>query len=101
MVREIIRLAYGGMSVLRTGRISVVSSLAAAISDVELDAADHRLDREHHPYVPYVALARTWASVGCASGLVNAGGIRMRRDRSRSYRFAPDPATAHTRCSTE
>ena len=68
----------------------MVSSLAAAISDVGLDAADHRLDCEHYPHLRYVALAHTWASVGAASWLGNAAGIRMRGDGCRNYRFAPD-----------
>jgi hypothetical protein len=68
----------------------MVSSLAAAISDVGLDAADHRLDCEHYPHLRYVALAHTWASVGAASWLGNAAGIRMRGNGCRNYRFAPD-----------
>jgi len=68
----------------------MVSSLAAAVSDVGLDAADHRLDCEHYPHLRYVALAHTWASVGAASWLGNAAGIRMRGNSCRNYRFAPD-----------
>jgi len=85
-----IRLANGSISFVCTRRIPMVSSLAAAISDVGLDAADHRLDCEHYPHLRYVALAHTWASVGAASWLGNAAGIRMRGNGCRNYRFAPD-----------
>jgi len=66
----------------------MVSSLAAAISDVSLDAADHVLDREHYRHLCNVALARTWAPVGVASWLGNAAGIRMRGNSCRDYRIA-------------
>ena len=62
-------LAHGSISSMCTRRIPVVSSLAAAISDVGLDAADHYLDCEHFPDLRHVALAHTWASVGVASWL--------------------------------
>jgi hypothetical protein len=71
-------LAHGSMSFVCTRRIPMVSSLAATISDVGLDAADHHLDREHYPDIRPMAFARTWASVGGASWLGNAAGIRMR-----------------------
>jgi hypothetical protein len=40
-------------------RIPMGSSLAAAISEVGLDAADHPLDSEHSPHLRNVALAHT------------------------------------------
>src|SRR5439155_12577399 len=40
-------LAHGSIASVCTDRISLVSSLAAAISEVGLDAADHHLDSEH------------------------------------------------------
>ncbi len=83
-------LANGSISFVRTRRIPMVSSLAAAISEIGLDAADHRLDCEHYPHLRHVALAHTWASVGAASWLGNAAGIRMRGNSCRDYRFAPD-----------
>src|SRR5438874_11048202 len=80
----------------------MVSSLAAAISDVGLDAADHRLDREHHPGLRHVVLARTWASLGGASWLGNAGRIWMRRSGWRNSRLAQgyttDGAMLNQRC---
>ena len=91
---DAICLAHGSISFVRTRRIPMVSSLAAAISDVGLDAADHHLDREHYPHLRPMALARTWASVGGASWLGNAAGIRMRGNRCRDYRFAPEPHVA-------
>ena len=75
---DTICLANGSISFVCTRRIPMVSSLAAAISDVGLDAADHHLDCEHYPHLRQVALAHTWASVGGASWLGNAAGIRMR-----------------------
>jgi hypothetical protein len=88
-------LANGSISFVRTRHIPVVSCVAAAISDVGLDAPDYHLEREHHPHIRPVAPASTWASVGGASWLGNAAGIRMPGSRCRDYRFAPDPAVAH------
>ena len=84
-------LADGSISFVRTRRIPMVSSLASAISDVGLDAADHHLDREHYPHLRSWHLRDTWASVGVASWLGNAAGIRMRGNCCRDYGFAPDP----------
>jgi hypothetical protein len=67
----------------------VVSSLAAAISGVGLDAADHYLDCEHFPDLRHVALAHTRASVGGASGLGNAAGVRMRGSGRSNYCVSP------------
>ena len=78
---------------MRTRRIPVVSSLAAAISEVGLDAGDHRLDCEHYPHLRQLALAHTWTSVGAASWLGNAAGIWMRGNGRCNYRFAPDHTT--------
>ena len=78
------------MSFVCARRIPMVSSLAAAISEIALDAADHCLDCEHYPHLRHVALARTWASVGAASCLGNAAGIRMRGNRCRNNGSAPD-----------
>ena len=78
------------MSFVRPRRIPMVSSLAAAISDVGLDAADHHLDCQHSPDLRHVALAHTWASVGVASWLGDAAGIRMRGNGRRNSGFAPD-----------
>jgi hypothetical protein len=71
-------LAHGSISFVCPRRLPVVSSLAAAISYVGFDAADHHLDCEHYPHLLHVALAHTGASVGRASRLGNAAGIRMR-----------------------
>src|ERR1700747_1763463 len=76
---------------MRTCRIPVVSSLAAAISDVGLDAADHPVDGEHYPHIRSMALARTWASVGSASWVGNAAGIRMHGNSGCNYRVSPVP----------
>jgi hypothetical protein len=81
-------LANGSISFVRTRRISMVSSLAAAISEIALDAADHCLDCQHFPHLRHVALAHTRAAVGAASCLGNAARIRMRGDSYRNYRFA-------------
>ncbi len=64
-------------------------ALAAAIPDVALNAADHHLDRQHHPHIRNVALAHTWTPVGFASWLGHAAGIRMRGNRRCDFRFAP------------
>ena len=74
----------------------MVSSVAAAISEVGLDAADHPLDCEHYPHLRNVALAHTWASVGVASWLGNAAGIRMRSSGRCNSRFAPVHTTGCT-----
>jgi hypothetical protein len=88
MVSGPICLANGCIAFVRTRRIPMVSSVAAAISVVGLDAADHRLDCEHLSYVRHVALARAWASVGSASWLGHARGIRMRDSSRRNSRTA-------------
>jgi hypothetical protein len=78
----------------------MVSSLAAAISDVGLDVAHYRLDCEHYSGLRHVALAHTWTPVGGASRLGDAGGIRM-RGGCRGYRFRPDATVTRTQCSSE
>ena len=98
-LRTHVCLANGSISFVRTRRIPMVSSLAAAISDVGFDAADHHLDCEHYPDLRPMALAHTWASVGGASWLGNAAGIRMRGSGRCNNRFAPalaDRVTAIT-----
>ena len=98
MVSGRIRLADGSITLLCTRRISLVSALAAAVLAVGLDAADHHLDGEHHPHIRAMALARTWASVGIASGLGNAAGIRMRGRGCWDYCVSPFYTTCdHTR----
>ena len=91
MVAGPICLANGGMSFVCTRGIPVVSSLAAAISNVGLDATDHPLDCEHYSHIRAMALARTWSSVGVASWLGDGGGIRMLGNRCRNDRFASEP----------
>src|ERR1700690_181996 len=71
----------------------MVSSVAAAVSDLGLDAADHYLDCQHFPDLRHVALAHTWASVGGASWVGHAGGIRMRGSRCHGDSVAPNNST--------
>src|SRR5207248_679714 len=51
VVSGCICLANGSMSLVCTRRIPMVSSLAAAIPDVGLDAAAYHLDCEHYPHL--------------------------------------------------
>src|SRR5258708_38185204 len=67
----------------------MVPSLAASISDVSLDAAAHRLDCEHYPRLRQLALAHTRASLGVASCLGNAVGVRMRCNSYRNHVVVP------------
>jgi hypothetical protein len=90
VVSGYICLANGGNSFVRTRGISMVSSVAAAISEIALDAADHGLDCEHYSHLRHVALAPTWATVGAASWLGNATGVRIAGNRCRNDRMAPD-----------
>ena len=90
-------LADGSISFVRPRRVPLVSSLAAAISDVGLDPADHRLDCEHHPHLHDVALAHTWASVGSTSWLGDAAGVWVRGNRGCNSRFAPDETSLTAR----
>jgi hypothetical protein len=83
-------VANGSISFVLTRRLPLVSSLARAICDIDLDATDRRLDCEHYSHLRHVALAHTWTSVGAASSLGNAAGIRMRGDSCHIYRFAPE-----------
>src|ERR1700722_5407474 len=78
------------------GSFPVVSSVAAAVSDIGRDTVDYYLDCEHWPHIRPMALAHTWTSLGGASWLGDAAGIRMPRGRCRDYRFAPDPTVAHS-----
>jgi hypothetical protein len=87
-------MAHGSIASMRTGGISVVPSLAAAVPAVTLDAADHHLDGEHYPYLLRLASARTWTSV-VSSWLDNAAGIRMRGRGRCNSRFAPDHTIGH------
>jgi hypothetical protein len=96
VVSERICLAHGRDSFVRTRRLPVVSSLAAAILDVGLDVADHRLDREHYAHIRPMALARTGAAVGAASWLGHAAGIWMRGNGRCHICFSP----AHLAAST-
>ena len=45
---------------------------------------------EHYPHIRPMAFARPWASVGGASWLGNAAGVRMPGNRCRNYCLAPD-----------
>ena len=89
-------MANGSISFVRACRIPMVSSLAAAISDVGLDDADHCLDGEHYPDLRQLAFAHTWASVGGASWLGDAAGIRMRRDDRCNHPLAPNHSTGRS-----
>ena|SRR5207245_3762772 len=84
------RLAHGGFSFVCTRRLPMVSSRAAAISDLGFDAPDHHLDCEHYLDVRPMAFERTWRVVGVASELGNAAGIRMRGSGRCSSRIAAD-----------
>ena len=66
-----------------------------------IDAADHHLDGEHYPDLRPMALARAWTTVGRASWLGDAGGIRMRGNSRSNYCFTPDATAARTQCSSE
>src|SRR5258708_16396860 len=71
----------------------MVSSVAAAISDVGLDAADHPLDCKHCPRLRPMALAHTWTSVGGSSWLGHAAGIWVRRDSRCNHPVATNHST--------
>ena len=77
---------------MRTDRISLVSSLAAAVRAVGLDGADHSLDRQHHSYLLRLASAHAWSSL-VGPWLDFASGIRSRRSGRRSYRVSPVQTT--------
>jgi hypothetical protein len=79
---------------MRTGRLYVVPALAAAVHAVGLDAADHHLDREHHPNLLRLAFAHAWSSV-VGSWLDYAAGIRMRGSGRCNYRVSPAHTTGH------
>ena len=65
--------------------ISMVPAVADAVLAVDLNAADHRLDIEHYPYLSCLASAYPWTSVGASCG----AGVRIRGSVG-NYRFAPD-----------
>ena len=80
------------MSFVCTRRIPMVSSLAAAISDVGLDAADRHLDSEHYPHLRGLAFAGTWTSL-VGSWLDNAARIWICNNGWRNYRIASGHTT--------
>jgi hypothetical protein len=80
-------MAHGSVTSMRTGRISVVPSLAAAVRAVSLDGADYHMDSKHHSDLLRVAFAHAWPSV-VGSWLDYAAGIRIRGSGCCHYRFA-------------
>ncbi len=81
-------LADGSIASVRTGRISMVPALAAAVPAVGFDAANHHLDGQHDPYLLRLASAQAWTSVG-SSWLDYAAGIRVGGSGRGHYRVAP------------
>ena len=90
-------MAHGSIPFVRARRIPVVSSLAAAISDVDFDPAAHRLDCEHCSYLRTMAPARTRASMGGASWLGDAVGIWIYCNRRRNNVVAQDRTATYAR----
>jgi hypothetical protein len=80
-------LADGSVAFVRTGRISMVSFLDTAISEIGLDATDHHLDSEHHPHLRRLAFAHTGTPL-VGSCLDDAAGIRSRGNGWSGYRVA-------------
>jgi hypothetical protein len=64
-------LAHGSISLVRTRRLPLVSPVAATLSDVDLDVADHPLDCGDYPHVRPMALEQSYGCVGIASRLGN------------------------------
>lgn len=89
-------MANGSVAFVRPRCISVVSPLASATSYLGLDFTDHPLDGEHLSYLRHVALAHTWTSLGCASHVGHAVGIRMCGDRHCNARFVADQTIHRT-----
>jgi hypothetical protein len=85
-------LADGSIASVRTDRVPLVSSLAAAISEVGLDAADHHLDSEHYSHLRRLAFAHTGTPL-VGSWLDNAARIRICRNGRHNYRIASAQAT--------
>ena len=77
---------------MRTGCLSVVPALAAAVPAVGLDGADHHLDSEHHPNLLRLAFAHAWSSVA-GSWLDYAAGIRIRGNGRCNHPVAPNHST--------
>jgi hypothetical protein len=74
---------------MRTGHISVVRSLAAAVPPIGFNAADRHLDGQHYPYLLCLAFAHSGTAM-VSSWLGYAAGVRIGGDSSCNYRFAPD-----------
>ena len=83
-----IRMAHGGIASMRTGRISVVPSLAVAVRAVGLNGAADHLDNQHHPHLLRLAFARDGPAVG-RSWLDYAAGIRIDGNSRCNYRASP------------
>jgi hypothetical protein len=89
------RVADGSIASVRTRRISVVPSLAASVSPVDISPADHHLDGEH--YADLLRLASTHARTPLAgSGLDHVAGIWIRGSSGGDDRFTPEYTTYGT-----
>jgi hypothetical protein len=89
MVFGRLRLADDGIASLRTGHLSVVPCLAAAVPPVGVNASGHHLDGEHLPDLLRLASSRDGATM-VASWLDHDSGIRSHGNRWGNHRFAPD-----------
>jgi hypothetical protein len=96
VVTGLVCVALGSHSFVRTRSIPVVSSLAAAVPDIRLDAADDPLDRQYYSHLLNVALARTRPSMGIASCVGHVGGIRMPCNRRCGDCVAPKGTVGST-----
>ena len=81
-------MADGRVTSVRSGRVSVVFALDAAVHEIGFDIAAHHLDGEHHPDVHRLASARGRTPVG-TSGLGFVAAVRI----GRGYRRG-DPVAA-------
>ena len=86
-------LADDSVASVCTGGISLVLTLAAAVPAVSLDAAAHRLDGEHCPYLRGLAFAHIGTSVA-SSRLDHAAGIWICRNYRCDHRVAPAQANS-------
>src|SRR5262249_47057777 len=91
MVFRRICLADGSVPFVRTGCLSMVLALVAAVPAVCFDVADHHLGGEHHPYLLRLASANTWTAV-VGSTMGHAAGIRVHGNGRCNFRFTPSAA---------
>src|SRR4029077_11946882 len=88
-------MAYGRVSCLCTGRVSVVPPLAAAVPSLDIDAATYGLDYQYSANLLGLALEVAWTSVE-GPRLGSTAGVWIRCNSRRDRVASPSGTTRRT-----